>query len=121
MPLAKIGQHDVRAWVAELGARDLAASTVQRAYQLLSKVMAAAVDAGMIPRTPCRAPVLRDQGRIGGPGTARPISAVDLLCRWSLRGLLGERVRKPAWPARRPATPLGVHPAGQVARLIRSL
>jgi integrase len=54
MPLAKIGQHDVRAWVAELGARGLAASTVQRAYQLLSKVMAAAVDAGMIPRTPCR-------------------------------------------------------------------
>jgi len=54
MPLAKIGQHDARAWVAELGARDLAASTVQRAYQLLSKVMAAAVDAGMIPRTPCR-------------------------------------------------------------------
>jgi integrase len=53
-PLAKIGQHDVRAWVAELGARGLAASTVQRAYQLLSKVMAAAVDAGMIPRTPCR-------------------------------------------------------------------
>lgn len=44
----------MRAWVAELGARGLAASTVQRAYQLLSKVMAAAVDAGMIPRTPCR-------------------------------------------------------------------
>jgi Phage integrase, N-terminal SAM-like domain len=54
MPLAKIGQHDVRAWVAELGTRGLAPSTVQRAYQLLSKVMAAAADAGMIPRTPCR-------------------------------------------------------------------
>jgi integrase len=54
VPLAKIGQHDVRTWVAELSTRGLAPSTVQRAYQLLSKVMGAAVDAGMIPRTPCR-------------------------------------------------------------------
>jgi integrase len=54
MPLAGIGQRDVRAWVAGLTAKGLAASTVQRCYQLLSKVMAAAVDAGMIPQTPCR-------------------------------------------------------------------
>jgi integrase len=54
MPLARIGQRDVRAWVAGLTAKGLAASTAQRCYQLLSKVMAAAVDAGMIPQTPCR-------------------------------------------------------------------
>jgi integrase len=54
MPLARIGQRDVRAWVAGLTAKGLAASTVQRSYQLLSKVMAAAVDAGMIPQTPYR-------------------------------------------------------------------
>jgi integrase len=54
MPLARIGQRDVRAWVAGLTTKGLAASTVQRCYQLLSKVMAAAVDAGMIPQTPCR-------------------------------------------------------------------
>jgi integrase len=54
MPLARIGQRDVRAWVAGLTAKGLAASTVQRCYQLLSKVMAAAVDAGMIPQTPSR-------------------------------------------------------------------
>ena len=54
MPLTRIGQRDVRAWVAGLTAKNLAASTVQRCYQLLSKVMAAAVDAGMIPQTPCR-------------------------------------------------------------------
>jgi hypothetical protein len=54
MPLARIGQREVRAWVADLSANGLAASTVQRAYQLLSKVMAAAVDAGMIPQSPCR-------------------------------------------------------------------
>jgi integrase len=54
MPLAKIGQRDVRAWVAGLSSTSLAASTVQRCYQLLSKVMAAAVDAGMLPQSPCR-------------------------------------------------------------------
>ena len=50
IPLAGPGQRDVRAWVARLIAKELAASTVQRCYQLLSKVMAAAVDAGMIRR-----------------------------------------------------------------------
>jgi integrase len=51
--LAMIGQRDVRAWLADLVAKGLAASTVHRAYQLLSKVMRAAVDAGMIARSPC--------------------------------------------------------------------
>jgi integrase len=54
MPLAGIGQREVRAWVADLTEKGLAPSTVQRAYQLLTKVMAAAVDAGMIPQSPCR-------------------------------------------------------------------
>ena len=54
MPLAKIGQREVRAWVAVLTAKQLAPSTVQRGYQLLSKVLAAAVDAGMIGQSPCR-------------------------------------------------------------------
>jgi hypothetical protein len=45
MPLARVGQRDVRAWVASLTAKGLAASTVQRCYQLLSTVMAAAVTA----------------------------------------------------------------------------
>jgi integrase len=44
----------VRAWVAELSAGHLAPATVQKAYQLLGKVMGAAVDAGMIPQSPCR-------------------------------------------------------------------
>jgi len=54
MPLAKIGQRDLRAWVAQLSGTKLAPSTVQRCYQLLSKVMAAAVDADMLPQSPCR-------------------------------------------------------------------
>jgi integrase len=54
MALVNITQREVRAWVGELTGKGMAASTVQRCYQLLSKVMAAAVDAGMIPETPCR-------------------------------------------------------------------
>jgi integrase len=53
-PLAAISQRDVRAWVADLSGRGLAPATVQKAYQLLGKVMGAAVDAGMLAQSPCR-------------------------------------------------------------------
>lgn len=52
--LADIGQLDVRSWVAELTASGLAPNTVHKAYQVLSKAMAAAVDAGLLAITPCR-------------------------------------------------------------------
>jgi integrase len=39
---------------AELSARGLAPATVQKSYQLLGKVMGAAVDAGMLAQSPCR-------------------------------------------------------------------
>jgi integrase len=52
--LAAISQRDIRAWVASLSAQGLAPATVQKAYQLLCKVLGAAVDAGMIGQTPCR-------------------------------------------------------------------
>jgi integrase len=54
LQLAQIGQRDVRAWVADLTARELAPATVVKAYHLLSKVLAGAVDAGMIAQSPCR-------------------------------------------------------------------
>jgi integrase len=54
LPLAAIGQRDVRAWVADLTARELAPATVVKAYHLLGKVLAGAVDAGMIAQSPCR-------------------------------------------------------------------
>jgi integrase len=54
VPLAAISQRDVRAWVAELSARGLAPATLQKCYQLLGKVMGAAVDAGMLAQSPCR-------------------------------------------------------------------
>jgi integrase len=53
--LAAIGQLDVRQWVADLTAQGLAPSTVAKCYQVLGKIMAAAVDAGLLARSPCRA------------------------------------------------------------------
>jgi integrase len=54
LALVAISQRDVRAWVAELSAGPLAPATVKKAYQLLGKVMGAAVDAGMLAQSPCR-------------------------------------------------------------------
>jgi hypothetical protein len=54
MPLVAITQYEVRAWVTHTTRQGLAASTVRRAYQLLGKVLGAAVDAGMIAQNPCR-------------------------------------------------------------------
>jgi integrase len=52
--LDAIHQREVRAWVAWLLAQGFAPATVVKAYQLLGKVMAAAVDAGMLVQSPCR-------------------------------------------------------------------
>ena len=52
--LGTITQLDLRAWVAGLSARGFAPATVILAYGLVAKVLAAAVDAGLIPSSPCR-------------------------------------------------------------------
>jgi hypothetical protein len=54
IPLAAIRQIEVRAWVADLAGQGLKPATVVKAYQLFGKVMAAAVDAGIIAQSPCR-------------------------------------------------------------------
>ena len=54
IPLAAITQLDVRTWAAELSARGLTPATVTKTYQVFSKVMSAAVDAGYLAQTPCR-------------------------------------------------------------------
>jgi integrase len=41
-------------WLAELAGQGLKPATVVKAYQLFGKVMAAAVDAGIIAQSPCR-------------------------------------------------------------------
>jgi integrase len=57
--LAEISHIDVRAWVAELAGRR-APATVQKAAQILSKIMATAVDARLITSNPCdRVPLPR--------------------------------------------------------------
>jgi integrase len=62
--LAAIGQLDVRRWVADLEARGLAPATVRKAYTILGKSLRAAVDAGLIPRTPVRSvPLPQDERR----------------------------------------------------------
>ena len=81
-PLAAISQRDVRAWVAELSAGPLAPATVQKAYQLLGKVMGAAVDAGMLAQSPCRRVPLpkveREEMRFLTPAeVARLADAID--------------------------------------------
>jgi integrase len=80
--LAAIGQPDVRRWVAELSARGLAPATVQKAYQVLAGLMGAAVDAGLIPASPCRRVPLpkieREEMRFLAPGeVARLADAID--------------------------------------------
>jgi hypothetical protein len=42
-------------WVAQLTARGFAPATVVKAYQLLGRTLTAAVNADLIPRSPCRA------------------------------------------------------------------
>jgi integrase len=54
LPLTGISQRDVRAWVTELSAKGLAPATVQKCYQVLTKILTAAVEGGMLPRSPCR-------------------------------------------------------------------
>jgi integrase len=51
--LLVIRQEDVAAWAAQLVATGLAPATVLKAYQVFSQLMAAAVVAGRIPRSPC--------------------------------------------------------------------
>jgi integrase len=82
LALVAISQRDVRAWVAELSTRGLAPVTVREAYQLLGKVMGAAVDAGMVMQTPCRRlplpKVEREEMRFLTPAeTARLAEVID--------------------------------------------
>src|SRR5919109_2778766 len=75
-PLAAIKQRDVQAWVANLRARGFAPATVVKAYQLLGRTMTAAVNADMIPRSPCQAIRLPKDRACGDalpePGRGRP-------------------------------------------------
>jgi integrase len=53
--LADLSQRDVGEWVHALSGKGLAPATVQKAYQVLTKIMTAAVDARLIRTSPCYA------------------------------------------------------------------
>jgi len=52
LPLAKIDNMAMRAWVAELVAAGKAPATVHKAVQVLAKILRGAVDAGLIASSP---------------------------------------------------------------------
>jgi hypothetical protein len=54
MPIGAIGPFDVQEWVAGLDADGCAPATIRKAYQLLGRICADAVTAGLIAHTPCR-------------------------------------------------------------------
>lgn len=51
--LAEIDHADVRAWVAELSAKNLSPATVVKAAQILGKIMTVAVRDGRLAASPC--------------------------------------------------------------------
>lgn len=53
LPLSAIDHLAVTEWIAELNAKELAPATVQKAHQVLSKIMRAAVDSGKLNASPC--------------------------------------------------------------------
>jgi integrase len=52
VPLSKIQNADIRAWIADLSAKGLAPSTVAKAKQIMSKILQAAVDDRRMPTNP---------------------------------------------------------------------
>ena len=54
LPLARIENADVQAWVAELSARGLAPASVKKIYDVFAKCVQAAVDDQRLPRNPAR-------------------------------------------------------------------
>lgn len=54
LPLSAVTHMRVQAWVAGMVRAGLAPTTVRNYYQTFAKSMAGAVDAGLIPQSPCR-------------------------------------------------------------------
>jgi integrase len=82
VPLGAIDHLAIREWVAGLTASGRAPATVQKAHQVLAKIMRAAVDAGLLATSPCeRQPlprVERDEMRFLTPAdVARLADAIE--------------------------------------------
>lgn len=57
-PIGAIGPGEVRKWVADMEARGYAPATIQKAHQLFAAALNAAVEDGLIVRTPTRGTIL---------------------------------------------------------------
>lgn len=90
--LAEISQRDVGEWVHTLSGKGLAPATVQKAYQVLTKIMAAAVDARLIRSSPCYAVKLprieREEMRFLTPGEVQRLTD-EMPARYKALVLLG--------------------------------
>ena len=53
-PVGRITPIEIQSWLATLYSSKLSPNTVAKAYRLVKMVLADAVDAGLIPRSPCR-------------------------------------------------------------------
>jgi integrase len=79
--LRDVSHEDVQTWVAELGARGLSASSVQRAYGVLSAVLDFAVRGQRIPSNPAKGVRLpRKIGRDRRYLTADQVEALAAAC-----------------------------------------
>lgn len=54
MPIGSVRPVTIQQWLAELNNRGYAPATVRKAYQILSRIFDAAVESGLLTRTPCR-------------------------------------------------------------------
>lgn len=54
IPIGSVRAVTVHQWLAELSERGYAASTIRMAYQILARIFDAAVESGILARTPCR-------------------------------------------------------------------
>ncbi len=54
VPIGSVQPITIHQWIAELHSQGYAATTVRKAYEIVSRTFDAAVDLGLLVRTPCR-------------------------------------------------------------------
>jgi integrase len=78
VPLEAIQPGDIQAFVSGLVKGGYAAATVRKAYQLVSNVLSAAVNEGVLARSPARGvnlpPMVREEMRFLSPGQIRELA-----------------------------------------------
>ncbi|MDP9334248.1 MAG: N-terminal phage integrase SAM-like domain-containing protein [Actinomycetota bacterium] len=82
LPLSAIDHLSVQEWVARLSASGLASATVQRAHQVLAKILRAAVRGQLLKSSPCDdvdLPRIENEEMLflGSPDVARLAAAID--------------------------------------------